>query len=193
MINVGDLVSLTLSGNVKTYGEVVGVLDDKIEVYLLVKGVNNVWHYSSEWHLVPTSTITQHVVTSKCANIVVAFKQLGFRPLTEDTFARLDESGEVPVGDACFDVEADDFPGIHPEMQDFIIPDEEGEAFTFAEPSNEFVIETHKAVREFNDWNPSGDAKKLKNFVLSMENRVIKKESSRTRLGEAVSYNKPPI
>ena len=193
MISIGDLVSLTLSGGVKAYGEVVGVLDDKIEVYFLLKGANNVWSYSSEWHLAPTSTITQHVVTSECANIVVAFKQLGFRPLTEDTFARLDETGEVPVGDACFDVDEEDVVGIHPEMQDFIVPDEEGEAFTFAEPSNDFVRETHKAVLEFNDWDPSGDAKKLKDFVLSMEDRIIRKENARTRLGEAVSYNNPPI
>ena len=193
MIQIGDLVSLTLSGDVKAYGEVVGVLENTIEVYFLVKKKNNVWHYSSEWHLVPKANITQHVVTSNCANIVSAFKQLGFRPLTEDTFARLDETGDVPIGDGCFDSDEEDFNGIHPEMQDFIVPDEEGERFTFAEASNDFVRETHAAVRDFNNWNPSGDAKKVKDFILSMEDRVIKKENNRARLGEAMSYNNPPL
>lgn len=193
MFQIGDFVTLTLVGDVKAYGEVVGVLDKTLEVYFLVKKDNNVWHYSDEWHEVPKSSVTQHVVTSKCTNIVVALKELGFRPLTEETFARLDETGDVPVGDGCFDVDEDDFVGIHPEMKDFIVPDEEGERFTFAEATNDFVRETHEAVRAFNDWNPSGDAKKMKNFILSMEDRVIKKENNRTRLGEAMAYNNPPL
>ena len=42
----------------------------------------------------------------------------------------------VPVGDPAFDDAEDDcIIGIHPEMQDFIVPDSEGEAFTFLRPT----------------------------------------------------------
>ena len=191
---VGDLISVYAENDQVWYAEVVGVADNTLDVYYIQKGSNNVWSYSPDVYEVPKGCVKDHVVTSSHANIISAFRALGFRPLTDSTFARIDEPGEVPVGDAAFDdIEDDDCIGIHPEMQDFIVPDEEGEAFTMAEPNNEFVRETHKAVRDFNQWHPEGEATRVKNFIESMDTKACHQENRRTRLGEALAYNNPPL
>lgn len=176
------------------YGEVVGTKDDDIEVYFIEKGDGGVWSYSQEWHAVPKGCVIAHVKLDAHANVVGALNEIGFRPLSDSTFARLNDPGEVPLGDPAFDaIDEDEVIGIHPEMQDFIVPDEEGERFTFATPDNAFVRETHDAVRKFNGWNPAGEARRVKNFILGVEERVIDQENARTRLGEGMSYNNPPL
>lgn len=192
-MKVGDYVSMHAENNEIWYGEVVGIKDEALEVYFIEKGDSTVWSYSEEWHEVPKESVITHVDTSSHANVIGALKEIGFRPLSDSTFARLDEQGVVPVGDPAFDnIEEDDCIGIHPEMQDFIVPDSEGEAFTFAKPDNDFVRETHKAVRDFNNWVPQEDAVRIKRFIESMEDKAYAQENNRTRLGEALSYNNPP-
>lgn len=192
-MKVGDLVSMHAENNETWYGEVVGVEGDNIDVYYIQKGENNVWSYSDSVYEVPKGCVKKHVVTSECSNIVCAFQALGFRPLSDSTFAMLDENGTVPIGDPAFDVSEDDFVGIHPEMRDFIVPDEEGEAFTFATPNNDFVRETHKAVIDFKRWQPVGEAARVKHFIEMQEERACTQENARTRLGEALSYSNPPL
>ena len=192
-MKVGDYVSMNADNGEVWYGEVVGTTSDELEVYFIEKGDDNVWTYSEEWHVVPKASVLFHVKTSEHANIVVALKQLGFRPLTDSTFARLDETGVTPVGDPAFDMEEDDCVGIHPEMRDFIVPDEEGEAFTLAVPDNDFVRETHKAVNDFNNWNPVGEAVRVKEYIEGLDTQVCQQENARTRLGEGISYNRPPL
>ena len=192
-MKAGDYVSLNAEGGKIWYGEVVGTNSDTIEVYFIEKGEGTVWSYSEEWHEVPKESVIKHVNTSSHANIIGALKAIGFRPLSDSTFARLDEQGVVPVGDSAFDnIEEDDCVGIHPEMQGFIVPDSEGEAFTFAKPDNEFVRETHKAVRDFNQWVPQEDAVRIKRFIEGMDVKACVLENNRTRLGEGLSYNNPP-
>lgn len=188
----GDYVSMHAEEDQIWYGEVVGWTDESLEVYFIEKGDSNVWSYSEEWHEVPKECVITHVDTSSHANVVSALKEIGFRPLSDSTFARLDEAGTVPVGDPAFDMEDDDCVGIHPEMQDFIIPDEQGEAFTFANDGSEFVRETHKAVRDFNRWVPKEDAVRIKRFIEHMDAKACAQENNRTRLGEGMSYNNPP-
>lgn len=192
-MKVGDYVSMAAENDEIWYGEVVGVNGDNLEVYYIEKKDNNVWTYSEEWYEVPKDCVITHVQTSTHANVIGALKEIGFRPLSDSTFARLDEQGVVPVGDPAFDnIEEDDCVGIHPEMRDFIVPDSEGEAFTFATPDNDFVRETHKAVRDFNNWVPQEDAVRIKRFIEHMEDKAYAQENNRTRLGEALSYNNPP-
>ena len=188
----GDYVTVYAEEDQIWYGEVVAVADDTIDVYYIERGDGNVWSYSDHVFEIPKGCVQRHIVTSSHANVVGAFRALGFRPLSESTFARLDETGVVPVGDPAFDSVEDEVVGIHPEMRDFIVPDEEGERFTFAVADNDFVRETHKAVRDFNRWNPTGEARRIKDYILSAEQRVIAQENSRTRLGEGLSYNNPP-
>ena len=192
-MKIGDYVSLNAEGGEIWYGEVVGIKPETLEVYFIEKGESTVWSYSEEWHEVPKESVTQHVKTSSHANIKGALKAIGFRPLSDSTFARLDEQGVVPVGDPAFDnIEEDDCVGIHPEMQGFIVPDSEGEAFTFAKADNQFVRETHQAVRDFNKWVPKEDAVRIKQFIEGMDTKACALENSRTRLGEGLSYNNPP-
>lgn len=191
-MKAGDYVTLNTSNGEICYAEVVGETVEGLEVYFIEKGEDSVWSYSEEWHVVPKPSVVCHVKTAEYANVVLALNRLGFRPLTDCTFAHLDETSMVPVGDPKFDTIENDVVGIHPEMRDFIIPDEEGERFTFATADNDFVRETHKAVRDFNTWVPNEDGKKIKDFILSVEERVIDQENSRSRLGEGLSYNNPP-
>ena len=192
-MQAGDYVSMNGEDGTIWYGEVVGTKDDTIEVYFIEKGDAGIWSYSEEWHAVPKECVVSHVEVSDHSNVIGALNELGFRPLTDSTFARLNDTADLPLGDAAFDaIEEDEIVGVHPEMKDFIVPDEEGERFTFATPDNAFVRETHDAVRRFNGWNPAGEARRVKNFILGMEERSIEQENARTRLGESMSYNNPP-
>jgi len=195
----GDFLKVLGEGSATWYAEVVGVLDSSLEVYFIEKSdpsvaseamSRNVWRYSPEWHTIPKESVMEHVETEG-NGVVKALALLGFRPLDEGSFARLDEQGEVPIG-MELPVE-DDFIGIHPEMRDFIVPDEEGEPFSFAAPTSKFVRETHEAVHGFNNWNPTDSAKKVKDFVDSMSRRECIKENARTKLGCALSYERPPL
>ncbi len=192
-MQTGDLVSMCAANDETWYGEVVGVAGDKIEVYYIEKGTGSVWSYTEDVYEVHKDCVTKHVVTSSCSNIVSAFRELGFRPLSDSTFALLNEEGTVPLGDPAFDMDDDDCIGIHPEMRDFIIPDEDGECFTFADASNEFVRETHRAVQDFNRWQPTGEAVRVKTFIDEQDARACEQENARTRLGESLSYTKPPL
>lgn len=198
MYRVGDF--LKVKGQDATwYAEVVGVQDQNLEVYFIEEqsqdGVQDslnqhVWSYTPEWHAIPKESVMEHIDTQS-NGVVGALAQLGFRPLDEGTFVRLDERGDVPIGmDLPVD---DDFLGIHPEMRDFIVPDEEGEAFSFAAPTSKFVRETHEAVHGFNDWQPKDSEKKVKEFVDNMSRRHSISENARTKLGCALSYERPPL
>lgn len=193
-MKTGDFVVLAGANGSVEYGEVVGETSSGIEVYFIEKKNNNVWCYSETWHEVARERILNTIKTAQYTSVVTALHALGFRPLSDSTFARVDEEGETPIGDSAFDDVDDntDEDIIDPEMQDFIVPDEEGERFTFAEPNNEFVRSTHKAVHDFNRWHPEGEATRVKNYILNLEERVSAQEHRRTRLGEALNYNKPP-
>lgn len=190
---VGDYVSVYAEEDQIWYAEVVAVASDTLDVYYIEKGDQNVWSYSEHVYEIPRGCVKTHVVTSSHANIVSALRAFGFRPLSDHTFARLDETGVTPIGDPCFDIEEDDCIGIHPEMRDFIVPDDDGEAFTLAKPDNDFVRETHKAVNDFNNWHPDGEAVRVKEYIDGLDSRVCRQENARTRLGEGISYNHPPL
>ena len=191
-MKIGDYVSLAAENDEIWYGEVVGILPDSLEVYFIENDKGTVWSYSEEWHTVPKESVITHVNTSSYPNVIGALKEIGFRPLSDSTFSRLEEQGVVPVGDPAFDGIEDDCIGIHPEMAGFIVPDSEGEAFTFAEADNEFVRETHKAVRDFNNWVPQEDAVRIKRFIEGLDEKACVLENKRTKLGEGLSYNNPP-
>ena len=191
-MNTGDYVKLQMDNDEVWCAEVVHVDADTVDVYYLKRGKDNVYRYSEDCFEVPKECVVEHVHVSDYANIVVALKEIGLRPLTDCTFASIHEKGTVPIGED-FDVDEDDCVGIHPEMRDFIVPDEEGEAFTFAKADNDFVRETHKAVRQFEQWHPEGEAKRVKDFIEKLDSRACMQENARTRLGEGLAYAKPPL
>ena len=187
----GDYLKVLGENSEVWYAEVVGVHDSTLEVYFIEREPCGVWKYSPEWHSIPKESVIEHVETTQ--GVVQALKLLGFRPLDEGSFVKLDEEDNltnVPIG---MELPTDDeFIGIHPEMRDFIVPDEEGEPFSFAEPCK-FVRETHEAVHGFNAWNPDESGKKVKEFVDHMSKRTIQHENSRTKLGCGLRYDKPPL
>lgn len=189
----GDYVTVYAEEDKIWYAEVVSVADDTIDVYYIKRGDSNVWSYSKDVFEISKDCVERHIARSSHSNVVAALRAVGFRPLSDSTFVRLDEIGVTPVGDPAFDMEEDDFVGIHPEMRDFIVPDEEGEAFTLARPDNDFVRETHKAVNDFNNWAPVGEAVRVKEYILGLDSQVCRQENARTRLGEGISYNHPPL
>tara|TARA_Y100001958_G_C21241759_1_gene569732 strand:+ start:2352 stop:2945 length:594 start_codon:yes stop_codon:yes gene_type:complete len=189
----GDYVKIQMDNDEHWLGEVVAEEKDTLDVYYIQKGEQNVWTYSEDAFEVPQESVIERVRTSECANVLEALKRVGLRPLSDSTFARIDEQGDVPVGDEALELDAEeDFVGIHPEMRDFIVPDEEGEAFTFAQGDSAFVRETHEAVRMYNQWQPEGEAQRIKTFIDRMDDRACAQENARTRLGEGLSYNNPP-
>tara|TARA_B110000977_G_scaffold144511_2_gene183467 strand:- start:13099 stop:13728 length:630 start_codon:yes stop_codon:yes gene_type:complete len=189
---VGDFIRTA-----EVVGEVVGIVGDKMEVYPLQRMAaqrGSLWKYADEWTLLSKEQVVQHVQTASCG-ILSALSQVGFRPLDEHTFVKLDEEHLVlnmPVGEIeqeeC-DPEAD-FIGIHPEMRDFIVPDEEGEAFTLAPNDTAFVRETHQAVHEYNTWEPQdASARRAKDFIDNMDRRECHRESCRSN--NVVRYIRP--
>ena len=82
-------------------------------------------------------------------------------------------------------------------LKDFIVDDDEAdEPFTHAEPTNEFVKDTHQAVHDFNDWVPSSEREEgVKSFIERLENKYVHSDSDRHfkhgRSGP--SYSKPKI
>jgi len=106
---------------------------------------------------------------------------------------------DMAPGDS--DDEEEEVDGIHPEMADFIVPDEEGEAFTHPKPEHlteeqrKWVNETHAAVREWDNWVPADDSQSaIKGFVDNMSAKYGHKEDERqfTSVGNSSSLHKPP-
>lgn len=106
---------------------------------------------------------------------------------------------DIAPGDS--DDEEEEVEGIHPEMADFIVPDEEGEAFCKPDPKNlteeqrKWVNETHAAVRDWENWEPADDSQAaIKGFVDNMAAKYGHMEDERqfTSSTPSSSLHKPP-
>lgn len=192
-MKVGDFLQVLGEDGTSWYAEVVGVKPD-LEVYFIERTQENngmVWAYSDEWHAIPRESIQMHVETT---NVVDALAHLGFRAISDSKFIRIEDEDNpnlvsaVPIDN----VPEDDPIGIHPEMRDFIVPDEEGERFTHAVPDNDFVRETHEAVRAYNDWHPTeGEEKRVRDFIETLDQRTCQEEAARGL--ESIAYTQPPV
>ncbi len=190
MVKVGDYLNMLGENGKDWYGEVVGVTPEGYEVYFIEEKTPGVWGYSKEWHEVPKECVQIHIKTE---GVVRALKELGFRPLTDNTFARLDETREVPIGEdyEAMEESAGD-PRLHGYEDDgFVVPDDE--PFSMAAPDSQFVRDTHKAVRDYNKWQPEGEGAKIKQFMEELDHKVIREESEKHKLGECPPFTKPPM
>jgi hypothetical protein len=135
-------------------------------------------------------------------SVRLGWRQIGFVVGCEK-YCLLQHENEVTLdlapGDS--DDEEEDVDGIHPEMADFIVPDEEGEAFSKPDPKNlteeqrKWVNETHAAVREWDNWTPADDSQAaIKGFVDNMAAKYGHMEDERqfTEGGDSSSLHKPP-
>ena len=100
-----------------------------------------------------------------------------------------EHSREMPDTSPPRDADSDD------DMSDFIVPDEEGEAFCPASPSSEFVRETHQLVHEYNQWEPKTPSEeKVKAFVDTLAHKYKQQDDERQfASGKCVYYDRPPL
>tara|TARA_A100001015_G_scaffold318408_1_gene438221 strand:+ start:2466 stop:3083 length:618 start_codon:yes stop_codon:yes gene_type:complete len=202
-MNVGDLLHIKgqLDDGSTTifYAELVGINEDnQLEVYYLEqtkKLEGHIWSYKSDWDVVHEDCV-ERVFHPTQPSYVSTYKEFGFIPtVKENQF--LQNGVEIPSHilvplplDSEEEVDEDDA-----EMNDFIIDDEEAnEPFTHAIPDNEFVIETHKAVNQYNQWEPkNGSEKKVKNFIDGLAEKYQTEDDNRQfAKGKSLDYSHPP-
>ena len=148
-----------------------------------------------EWETVIRNEVVEHIPLEK-GKAVTCYKQLGFRPLTENTFVKLDDDIPkdviIPLGDF-----EDDSSGLDSDdsLTDFIVPDDQGEEFRPASPTNEFVVETHQCVHQYNEWAPEKpEHKKIKTFIDKLSHKYQTKDDDRQfAKGQSVDYEHPPL
>lgn len=215
MYSTGDLISVDSN----KYGEIVGVTPtNEIEVSFLSRTSQQqgrIWQFApdDEWELVQPTTVTKHLVLGEGSggnSVATAWRELGFVASGDGmTFCRVEDerTTTMPIL-LCEDDEQDEGtpstkPSMHGYEEDgFIVPDEEGGPFTFAEPDDldeeaaKFVLETHKAVRNFDNWKPEDKSGKgIKAYIEKMDHRVsIDTDNQRLASGKSsLSTSKPPL
>ena len=78
----------------------------------------------------------------------------------------------------------------------FVVPDDECEAFTHANPNDStFVEDVHQAVTAYNDWNPQDqDAQRFRAWMDRFEQTYTQKDDEQQfAQGTSISYTQPPL
>lgn len=226
MYSAGDLITFQKLNEELRYGEILGIdlVTRKLEVSWLKRTEKQecrIWEFvaDDEWSDVDVTEITKHVsVDDKAPRSVVlkAWKEIGFLPGGDGiTFCRVSDENTttLPIygGDESDeetpDDDDDDEVSSNPEMHGyaddgFVVPDDEGEAFEFADPSKldeagaKFVRETHQAVHDFAEWNPEDkQGKAIKNYVDNMDTTAsLRTDNARFATGKnSIRTSKPPL
>jgi len=185
------------------------------------KQEGRIWEFvaDNEWEKIDPANIIKHfsVGESTRDNVRKAWGKLGFFPGGDGiTFCRLCDEDKVSLplyqGDESEDSSGEDDPdGLisseNPSMygyanDGFVVPDDEGEDFTFADPSEldgeaaDFVRDTHEAVHDFEKWNPTDKkAIAIKQYIDKMSQKAaIQTDNRRFDGGKAsISTTNPPI
>lgn len=152
-----------------------------IQVQMLEQGPDKMYRIGQDMYDIDDDMILEHhALGCDDDKAPMAFHELGFRMIDGGTFVRhSDEQGSAlfPIGDMAFEVissDNDDDLRAADEMSGFIVPDDECEPFTHAVADNDFVRDTHAAVRAFNDWVPKDDREaQTRSFVIRQEARAV--------------------
>lgn len=221
MYSPGDLIKFEIADS-EFYGEILGIDDSKkIEVSRLKKTAKQegrIWEFveDDQWSAIDPKYVTKHITVKNSASraeVVSAWKTIGFIPGGDGiTFCRLEDEdqttlplygGDEEDSDDEDDEKASTNPKMHGYADDgFVVPDDEGSEFEFADPDElddeaaEWVRETHKAVRQYDNWVPEdkqGEA--IKKFIDTMDHKAsIDTDNQRLAAGkEAISTSKPPV
>ena len=196
---VGDAVEV--SDAVGNYiGVVIECVDDHtLCVQMIKQGNDSIYRITDDAYHVPHDAIAQHApIFGDDSAAPRAYDQLGYRMLDGSSFVKhTDEEGDTlwPIGDSNFDVRSSDGSDSAGSLKDFIVSDSECELFTQAEPTNDFVRETHAAVRAFNDWVPQDDQQySMRRFIQEQEARAISIDDNNRCArggGAAPAYSRP--
>lgn len=221
MYNPGDLVIVT-DNNEQKYAEVLGVNpENEVEVSFLKqtkKQEGRIWEFvaDDEWETVSPDKITKHIKVpdgSERKVVVDAWKDIGFIPGGDGiTFCRVDDEKNttLPLYEGAeddSDAEEEDVPSTNPKMHGyaddgFVVPDDEGSDFEFADPDQldeeaaKFVRETHQAVHDFEKWEPKDkQGHAIKGFIERMDYKAtIETDNKRFEKGKpSISTSKPPL
>lgn len=223
MYSPGDLILFTIN-DTTFYGEVLGTDDDdKIEVSRLKKTQKQegrIWEFVADdkWSAIEQKYVTKHIQVPNGAErdvVVKAWRELGFIPGGDGlSFCRVEDEEQVtlPLYEGAEEESEDDsdgeVPSLNPNMHGyaddgFVVPDDEGSEFEFADPDElsdeeaaEFVRQTHQAVHDFDKWEPEDkQAKNIKRFIERMDHKAaIETDNKRFAKGkESISTSKPPI
>jgi hypothetical protein len=126
------------------------------------------------------------------------------------TFCRIEDEDSTTMPVMAYEIDSEDedgSPSTNPSMHGyesdgFVVPDDEGEQFEFADPSilneedAEWVEQTHRAVREFDNWSPKDKAgKAIKKYIEKMDKKAsIQTDNQRFSKGKSsISTSKPPL
>ena len=215
MYTTGDLIVV----NSTKYAEIVGVTpDNTIEASFLVRTnqqEGRIWQFSpdDEWELVQPSQVTKHVPIPEGSDgntVVNAWKEIGFVAGGDGmTFCRIEDErvSTLPLLLCEDDSETEGTPSTNESMHGyeedgFVVPDEDGEEFTFAimddldDDAAKFVMETHKAVHDFDNWQPKDkQGKGIKAYIENMDRKVSIETDNQcfARGKSSISTSKPPL
>jgi len=163
--------------------------------------------------LVQPSQVTKHVPIPEGSDgntVVNAWKEIGFVAGGDGmTFCRIEDErvSTLPLLLCEDDSETEGTPSTNESMHGyeedgFVVPDEDGEEFTFAimddldDDAAKFVMETHKAVHDFDNWQPKDkQGKGIKAYIENMDRKVsIETDNQRFARGKSsISTSKPPL
>ena len=203
---------------IKTKDDIVGEIldideDQNLEVSFIrpwiTEGNGKIFKYdaSNEWETVCKNTVVKHVEKPKDKfDYPKAYMELGLKPMGEHKGEEIFILKEVDI-EKDEDLKTFQFPtcgfdgddegGTEYLFDGWCIPDEEGEPFTPASPSSEYVQFTHKAVHGYNDWVPDKNDKLQKGIKRTIDHMEIKygsKEDDRQFAnGKTIDYNRPPL
>lgn len=221
MYSAGDLITFKVN-EIIFYGEILGIdAEQKIEISRLKKTAQQegrIWQFVADdaWSAIDPAHVTKHIPIKNSAPrsvVVKAWKEIGFLPGGDGiTFCRVEDekNTELPMYDgeeSSDESEDEDEASTNPKMHGyaddgFVIPDDEGSEFEFADPGEldeegaKFVRETHQAVHDFDAWEPEDNqAKAIKAFVENMDKKAtIETDNKRFEKGKtSISTSKPPL
>ena len=164
--------------------------------YLKLNPATRVWAFDGDVYECPVASIAAHAPYDEARGPQYAWAELGFRMLGPSSFVREDEEQDVPIGDAAFEVvSSDDDDEPTAEDLDFVVPDDQVEPWTMADPEdNEFVQVTHAAVRAYKHWVPKNDHEAgVKAVIDRLEHRAAHMDDDRRMATGAapVNYTNP--
>jgi len=190
---------------------VVGYDGHQIGVHRLQRQMINskLWHYPehAEIHYINTIRVTRHISHNPALGALTkervreGYRLAGFAVGCE-LYCLIQHENEVTLdmapGDS--DDEEDDDDEIADEMKDFIVPDNEGEAFCHPKPEDlteeqrDWVNTTHAAVRDWDTWVPKDQSEQaIKDFVDNMTAKYGTEEDNRQFVtGSSSDMFKPP-
>ena len=195
----GDLIQT----NLMLIGEVVGIDDDKIEVYFLVpdlsKAKGKIWVYKNNWDTILKSDIIKHIEIKDKNLYPKYYKQMGFKAWDGEIFTRTDVDIEqdndlrnYPFPTGC---DTEDDEDDYDYEDGFIVKDNDAEEFTFAPIDTDFVQQTHEAVNEYNKWQPKNKRQlSIKHFIDEIELKYSTLDDDKHfENGTSIDYKNPPM